>query len=517
MTNLQYLQNFRQQLYDLFPLRRDAIFELIDSISTYANKCKSIVELSQAPCFTREYTSITDAIANGLDKYDFSGVIKLIFEYCCVKPSNDYHLFGTDVTACPRPHAKKLEDRSIVHAPTCTPGQKPIALGHQYSVATWLPKNNDDRDKHWIVPLAGDRVPTNQKPSEFGMTQLTKLITDLDLQDELVVSVSDSAYGSENCRKQAKTISNLVHIYRLPGHRNIYCKLGEHKNKQKKYGDTMALKKGDTHKDPDDTDTTTYTSCKGRLYHVSISRWHDMMVRGTRTFKAYEHPFDLLKVMMRPILDDGSLGEVIGKPMWLVAYGERRREICTLDIYRNYAQRFDLEHYFRFGKNNMLLTKYQTPSVEHEEVFFKLCLIAYAQMYLGRNDAELVLAKWEQYGYNHNQCGVDTLSPAKVQRSFQSVLDKTSTPAKVAKKRGVNSGRKAGESAGSRKNKEIIFKTDPCKSKPCVKLSGFEKNDKISNLESLLEAAKSLPKTLKRIGLTIAEFTEVLNNAPKPP
>jgi uncharacterized protein Yka (UPF0111/DUF47 family) len=67
MTNLQCLQNFRQQLYDLFPLRRDAIFELIDSISTYANKCKSIVELSQARSFTREYTSITDAIANGLD------------------------------------------------------------------------------------------------------------------------------------------------------------------------------------------------------------------------------------------------------------------------------------------------------------------------------------------------------------------------------------------------------------------------------------------------------------------
>lgn len=513
MTSLQYLQNFRQQLYELFPLRRDAIFELIDSISTYANNCKSIVQLSQAPCFTREYTSITDAISNGLEKYDFSGITKLIFKYCCVKPTHDYHLFGTDVTACPRPHAKKLGDRSIVHAPTCTPGQKPIALGHQYSVAAWLPKNQDDRDKHWIVPLVGDRVPTDNKPSEFGMSQLTKLITDLDLQDQLVVSVSDSAYGSENCRKQAKTISNLVHIYRLPGHRNIYCKLGEHKNKQKKYGDTMALKKGETHKDPDDTATTTYKSCKGRLYHVSISRWHDMMVRGTHTFKAYEHPFDLVKVMIRPVLNDGSCGDVIGKPMWLVAYGERRREISTLDIYHNYAQRFDLEHYFRFGKNNMLLTKYQTPSVEHEEVFFMLCLIAYSQLYLARNDAELVLTKWEQYGYDHNECGASTLSPAKVQRSFQSVLASTSTPAKISKKRGVNSGRKTRESAGSRANNDIIFKTQPSKLKPCMKLSGFEKKDKISNLESLVEAVKSLPKTLKRIGLTVAEFTEVLNNS----
>ena len=421
------------------------------------------------------------------------------------------------MTACPRPHAKKLEDRSIVHAPTYTPGQKPIALGHQYSVTAWLPKKQEDKDKHWIVPLVGDRVPTNQKPSEFGMTQLTKLITDLDLQDELVVSVSDSAYGSENCRKEANTVSNLVHIYRLPGHRNIYCKLEKNKNKQKKYGDTMSLKKEATHKDPDDTTTTTYKSCKGRLYHVSISRWDDMRVRGTRTFKAYKHPFDLLRILIRHVLDDGSHGDVVGKPMWLVAYGERRREISTLDIYQNYAQRFDLEHYFRFGKNNMLLTKYQTPSVEHEETFFMLCLIAYAEMYLARNDAELVLTKWEQYGYDDNQCGSDTLSPAKVQRSFQSVLAKTSTPAKVAKKRGINSGRKTGESVGYRENKDTIFKTKPNKSKPCVKLSGFEKKDKISNLESLVEAAKSLPKILKRIGLTVAEFTEVLNNASAPP
>jgi hypothetical protein len=146
-----------------------------------------------------------------------------------------------------------------------------------------------------------------------------------------------------------------------------------------------------------------------------------------------------------------------------------------------------------------------------------LCLIAYAQMYLARNDAELVLTKWEKYGYDHNQCGADTLSPVKVQKSFQSVLAKASTPAKVAKKRGVNYGRKALESAGSRENKDIIYKTQPGKSKPCVKLSSFEKKDKISNLESLVEAAQSLPKTLKRIGVTVAEFTKILNNAPAPP
>jgi hypothetical protein len=71
MPSINNLYKFRAELYKLFPSRRDAITELIDAISSYGHCCKSIVELCEAPCFTREYTSITDAVSDGLRHADF--------------------------------------------------------------------------------------------------------------------------------------------------------------------------------------------------------------------------------------------------------------------------------------------------------------------------------------------------------------------------------------------------------------------------------------------------------------
>ena len=47
--------------------------------------------------------------------------------------------------------------------------------------------------------------------------------------------------------------------------------------------------------------------------------------------------------------------------------GERRIELSLLDIYEAYLQRYDLEHFFRFGKQKLLLDKFQTPDDQHEE------------------------------------------------------------------------------------------------------------------------------------------------------
>ena len=65
------LQQFRQELYDLFIKRPDAIFNLLDALSGDGHQYNSVVELSQSPHFEREYSSITDAITHGLSDVDF--------------------------------------------------------------------------------------------------------------------------------------------------------------------------------------------------------------------------------------------------------------------------------------------------------------------------------------------------------------------------------------------------------------------------------------------------------------
>ena len=45
------LKQFRHALYALFPKRRDAIMNLLDAVSSFGHRSRSVVELSEATCF----------------------------------------------------------------------------------------------------------------------------------------------------------------------------------------------------------------------------------------------------------------------------------------------------------------------------------------------------------------------------------------------------------------------------------------------------------------------------------
>ena len=64
--------------------------------------------------------------------------------------------------------------------------------------------------------------------------------------------------------------------------------------------------------------------------------------------------------------------------------GEKHFTLSLPEIFNIYRQRFDIEHFFRFGKNKLLLNKLQTPDSVHEETWWHLVMIAYVQLYLAR-------------------------------------------------------------------------------------------------------------------------------------
>ncbi|MEM9103693.1 MAG: hypothetical protein AAGB12_15395 [Pseudomonadota bacterium] len=64
MLNSEVIEKFRRKVYLNFTARRDASMNLLDALSSYGQRWKHVVELSEAPCFERQYSSITDAIAD---------------------------------------------------------------------------------------------------------------------------------------------------------------------------------------------------------------------------------------------------------------------------------------------------------------------------------------------------------------------------------------------------------------------------------------------------------------------
>jgi len=139
------LKKFRRQLYDGFPARRDASLNLLDSLC--ANRlADSVVELSLNAPFERGYSSITDAIDNftiGTDGPERTAFARIVAE-AIPAPSRErpFWLFGVDGTPNPRPFAATLADRGVVYRPNPAPGNKPIAVGHTYSLVAALPERS---------------------------------------------------------------------------------------------------------------------------------------------------------------------------------------------------------------------------------------------------------------------------------------------------------------------------------------------------------------------------------------
>ena len=110
--SISQLKQFRHELYETFDLRRDALMELIDALSSTPN-ARSVVELSLSPLFRQEYSSVHDAIASFFQPSEPEKTeeewrawekkwVQLIAPYLPEPRRRKLWLFGTDVVPIPR-------------------------------------------------------------------------------------------------------------------------------------------------------------------------------------------------------------------------------------------------------------------------------------------------------------------------------------------------------------------------------------------------------------------------------
>jgi len=366
---------------------------LLDALTSNDND--SVVKLSLNPLFRREYSSITDVIDNfpelvekeepcatdARPQLEQKKLSRLIAKHCA-EPSEQrqFYLFAADCSSNPRPYASKLTDRSSVYAPNQVPGNKPIAIGHQYANLVYLPEKAPGASP-WVLPLSAQRVDTESIGHEVDISLMEQLLDDdeLDFKSQFCVLVADTPHSSINCRRRVVSYSNLVMVARIRGNRNVFSMPAADDGK-KRFGAKMNLNKKQTHRQADVVEQFDITTPHGKQRTVKLEAWNDMLVRGGDGFNSDKHPFTLVKVTM--LNSDGN--EIYNKPMWLMAQGERRAELSLRDIYESYRQRFDIEHFFRFGKQRLLMDKFQTADTKHEESWWQLVLLAYVQLYLSK-------------------------------------------------------------------------------------------------------------------------------------
>ena len=175
-----------------------------------------------------------------------------------------------------------------------------------------------------------------------------------------------------------------------------------------------------------------------------------MLMRGTKDQKMYRHPFTLVRVH---VTDD--IGNSVWKPMWLVVIGDRREEISPPVAYQSFRQRFDIEHMFRFSKQRLLMTQFQTPDVEHQENWIRLVMLSCVQLWAAKELATHLPRPSERPKEQNND---KIVTPSVVQRDFHRIISEIGTPARSPKTRGNSIGRVQGQAQTQRSLHPVVKK-----------------------------------------------------------
>jgi hypothetical protein len=439
--------------------------DLLDALAgnTGAN---SIAELSLSPLFPRSYSSIYKAIiasfnttSQEMNNEEQEGgkeeeekpnnLIKVVSELIKEPQQRPFYLFAIDTTPHPRPYARTLAERGYIYQPNTIIGNKPINIGHCYSILSILPEKETDSHAAWAIPLSGERVSLDQSGTDVASQQIQSAMSDSSLPwcEKLCVLVGDTAYSERSFLCEQSKHKNLVVIARVRSNRIFYQSplVDVSKKKpgcKKKYGERFDLADAETWHEPDETTLTQQTTRKGRLLNITILAWHQMLMRGTLVQKMSRHAFTLLRIH---VTDD--IGNSVWKPMWLIVIGDRHQQISPTVAYSCFRQRFDIEHMFRFGKQRLLMTEFQTPDVKHEENWIRLVMLAYVQLWAAKDLATHLPRPWERYLKPHND---KIVTPSVVQRDFQRIISEIGTPARSPKTRGNSIGRVQGQTQTQR-------------------------------------------------------------------
>lgn len=458
---------FREQLFQYFSNRSDATMELIDALSSNQH-ANSITGLCLNQPFRRKYGSINDAIVNfNKDPEQIKNIEIFLRKQCeSISPTRPYHLLGVDCTSAPRQYSKTLSDKGIVHKPTATPGNKPITVGHQYSVMGFFPERPvGDKNTPWVLPLSTRRVATNSNGISIGIEQLNSAMSSF--KNRLTVNVADSAYSCPKYIEATHQHDNLVLIARLRNNRVLYNKAVPKAKKitgrrerghELWYGEAFKLNDQSTWRKSDEEVSEKFITRKGKTYTVHIQAWRNILMRQKDGVRLNEFPFGVLRVYVT----DEKNNLVYKRPMWLMISGKRQSELNLLDIWKAYKQRFDIEHFFKFGKNRLLMDKFQTPETAHEESWWQIASLAYAQLYMVRKIANNIPTPWEKY-LPEMQKNETVKSARQVQKSFLKITHEIGTPASPPKPRGKPLGRQKGDKQIKREHKSIVIKADKSK------------------------------------------------------
>ncbi len=377
-------------------------------------------------------------------------------------------MLNTDISPIFCPHSPTLPNRRYAYkANNKIKGNKPIGIGYEFSCVglSSRPTLYGCSEPPWNLPLSMQLVPFEENKNTFTAKQVNELLNNKELPfgKDLTINVLDSNYGSPEYIVDTYAQTNLVNIIRLPSNRNVWKKLSKQEQLDRRernndnrgtdaiYGEKYKLNKADSWDLPcDEVSEFGIKTARSNTYTVKVSIWEDMMFRSKRGKNMKNKPMCLIRVEM---FDPKTGLPTFKRCMWLGVWGKRSKDLTGEEIFWCYRNRFDIEHFFRFGKQNLLLDKFQTPDEEHLQNWLEVVSLAYWLLWLGKEESKHETLKWRQYDKNiknRKKYGL-SVSPSQVQRQMEGIILSFEQEPFLPKLQIKGKGRKLGQVMPKRK------------------------------------------------------------------
>lgn len=438
--NLNTLNEFRHEMYDCFGNAKDALFNLVDALSSEGG-ANSLPELSFSPFFERSWASVYEALEDG--QIDAERLRQLFMDFAPLPEAGERVFVGVDTSNLYRPEAETAADRTLVPIANLPKNTHAATAGWVFSHVVLLPSQAGQGT--FILDTA--RVASRELVTEVAARQLRAVLALLLARGLHPIIVGDRWYGcapfltrladvEASCLLRVK--SNRV-FYR-PAPERLVGQLGA----SRKDGTRFQCKDESSHGEADES----WEGLDAKGARLELRCWHYLHLRSARG----------IELSLIQIIRHGATGRARDpKVSWFVWKGER--SVPLAQISPSYRLRYSQEHGYRFDKQELLWDEPRLSSPQRTECWTQIVACAHNLLVLARPLLEGGYRPWER------RTAIPTLR--QVRRAMPTLLQQLGTPARTPQRRGKAPGRAKGFHPKPRTRHPVIRKTSkkPKKSK----------------------------------------------------
>ncbi|WP_232832333.1 NF041680 family putative transposase [Nocardiopsis sp. FIRDI 009] len=413
VESLSELSRFRTEFHACLTHRRDALFEVCEALVCAPGPVHHLAHLSLEPEHRRGHGSAYAALNRG--RIDTA---RLRWSLAALPLPRLHHrlVLAADVSPWLRPDAWTSPERSWCHTYGRGTGQAEMVPGWPYSVIVAL----EEGSTSWCAPLDILRLAPDQDPTVATAAQLREVVKRLREAghhtdgDPDVWVVVDAGYDSPRLAFLLDDLPVRV-LGRLRSDRVLYGP-AEHlppnaTGRPAKHGTPLRMGAPDTWPAPK-TVTTTPT----RRYGAATARaWDRMHPRLTHRSAWADHPGRLPVIEGTVILlqVEALPSRRAPKPVWLWSSAVGLAPGQVDELWWAYLRRFDIEHAFRFCKQQLGWNAPRVRDPAAADRWTWLVIVAYTQLRLARGLVRQVRLPWQRPAPPYR------MSPGRVRRGFR--------------------------------------------------------------------------------------------------